>query len=174
MTAEEFLAFEGEPDVRSELVDGEVRALAPPSDVHGLMVMNVGHVLRQRRAREPRCRPRADAGIRVAEADYDTADVAVSCVEATAERELRDPVLIVEVLSPSTRAQDLGVKLPAYRELPSLRKIWLVDSTRRWVEVGTREGEGWQGRDVIGSGRFHSPARDADIPLEELCEGVGV
>ncbi len=51
MTGEEFLAFEGEPDVRYELVDGEVRALAPPSDVHGLMVMNVGHVLRQRRAR---------------------------------------------------------------------------------------------------------------------------
>ena len=54
-----------------------------------------------------------------------------------------DPVVIVEVLSPSTEAEDRGVKLPAYRRLASVRDILLVASDGPAVEHYVRQGEQW-------------------------------
>jgi Uma2 family endonuclease len=53
-----------------------------------------------------------------------------------------DPVLIVEVLSPTTINIDKGEKLDDYKSLESLREVWLVDSTRRWVTLLCRVPEG--------------------------------
>lgn len=79
-----------------------------------------------------------------------------------------DPVLIVEVLSPATANRDRGEKLDEYRELPSVREIWFVDSTRRFATVLRRVPEGWLLTDHIGRGTFRSAVLDAEISLDEL------
>jgi Uma2 family endonuclease len=93
---------------------------------------------------------------------------------ATGAREVPDPVLLVEVLSPSTKDVDCGTKLEEYRALPSVREVWLVDSTRRVVTCWLRRPDGWFVTDTIGRGSFRSDVLDAAIALDELYEGVEV
>jgi Uma2 family endonuclease len=52
------------------------------------------------------------------------------------------PVVIVQVLSPSTAAYDLGDKAAAYRKLPSLRHLVLVSQDKVRVEHYHRSAEG--------------------------------
>jgi len=172
LTVDEFLAFEGEADVRYELVDGEIRAMAPAGDRHGLICANVAILLHRRRPR-PECAPRVEAGIRVDDHDFFVADVVLACGRPRAEPGTPDPWLIVEVLSPSTRLHDLGLKADRYRELAGLRELWLVDSERRRVQQWLRRGpRDWHVRDVIGTGTFDSPVLAATVSLDELYEGI--
>ncbi len=53
-----------------------------------------------------------------------------------------NPMLVVEVLSPSTRDYDLGRKASFYRTIPSLATLLFVDSERRWVQRQTRQSHG--------------------------------
>lgn len=170
----EFLAFGGEPDVRYELVAGEIRAMAPAGARHNRIQAAVVHVLERRLSGRRPCASFGEAGIRISEEDFYIADVAVSCREAEDAPGVAEPLLLVEVLSPGTRAHDLGTKLPAYKEIASVREIWLVDSTRRWVEHWVREEEGWRARDVIAGGRLESPVLEDGVTLDELYEASGL
>ena len=55
---------------------------------------------------------------------------------------LTNPVLVVEVLSPSTEAYDRGRKFEQYRKIESLRQYVLVASDRTSVELFTRQANG--------------------------------
>ncbi|TXI69858.1 MAG: Uma2 family endonuclease, partial [Limnohabitans sp.] len=54
-----------------------------------------------------------------------------------------NPVLVVEVLSPSTEAYDRGLKFAKYRLLPSLRTYVLVSQDRPLIEWYHRSANGW-------------------------------
>ena len=86
---------------------------------------------------------------------------------ARAARSL-EPLLVVEVLSPSTRIHDLGRKLNDYKTLPSVQEIWMVDSERRWVQLWRRDGERWIVQDLVGSADVRQ--RSAWTPPSQLDE----
>lgn len=50
-----------------------------------------------------------------------------------------NPILLIEILSPSTRAHDYGTKLPCYKEIPSLQTILFVEQTKPHVTVMERQ-----------------------------------
>jgi Uma2 family endonuclease len=54
-----------------------------------------------------------------------------------------NPVLVVEVLSPSTEDYDRGEKLAHYKQVPSLREVVLVAHDQRQLEIWRREGAVW-------------------------------
>ncbi|HET6469522.1 MAG TPA: Uma2 family endonuclease [Geminicoccaceae bacterium] len=174
MTVAEFLAYEGEPDVRYELVRGEPVAMAPGSNAHGLITGNAWGEIDRRLAERSPCRAQVEAGIAIDAENFFVADVAATCAEHDAERWIVDPFLIVEVLSPSTSARDLAVKLPAYKELPCVREIWLIDSRRRWVEMWHRDEAGWTGRDYIGGASFASLMLDDRVTLDRLYRNTAL
>ncbi len=68
----------------------------------------------------------------------------VCCSEI--DRQARDaatePVLIAEILSPSTAAFDRREKFAAYESLPSLAECLIIDPERRSLELFARSGEG--------------------------------
>ena len=169
---EEFLAFDDGTDTRYELFDGQVVAVAPASDVHGALVMRlarrIGNALR------PGCEVIGEAGIVPPErADsYYQADLAVTCAGLTGQQFVAEPILIVEVLSPSTTAIDRERKLPDYRTIPSLEDILVVSSTEPRIEHYRREGDGWKIHDLRGQGTLRLPACDITIDLAELYAGV--
>jgi Uma2 family endonuclease len=174
MTVDEFLTWDDGTDTRYELVDGVIRAMAPPSNAHGTIVINIGTLLRTvLRDRRP-CRPQAEAGIRIGDWTRWQADVAVTCTPITTGSEIDQPLLIVEVLSPGTRSHDLGRKLDDYKTLPSVREIWMVDCERRWVQVWLRNGDRWAAQDLVGSTRFDSGALDAAVALDDLYADSGL
>ena len=78
----------------------------------------------------------------------------------------------VEVLSPATMAFDLACKLQRYAELPSVQEIWMVDSSRAWVQVWQRQEAHWSVEMVSGSARFRSAFLNTEIALDQVYAGV--
>jgi Uma2 family endonuclease len=79
----------------------------------------------------------------------------VSCDEADRQRPLsvQAPCLVVEVLSDSTAAYDLGAKFAAYRQVPSLQEYLVVDINRRQLELFRRQPAGWVLHESAGQPR---------------------
>ena len=175
VTADEFLAFEGEGDTRYELIDGAIVARATESDAHGTIVGNAGGEIARCLESRPPCRAVASSGIRLDERNHYKADLAATCAEPDAAPYVREPFLIVEVLSATTAKDDLAVKLPRYIALPSVREIWLIDSRERWVQVWRRGGEAWiVSLPLRGPAIFRSDALGDEIALDRLYRNSGL
>ena len=149
VTVGEFEAFleRQPPDTRWELLEGHILAMTNPSEDHGLIATGLGSALWEI-ARKQGCRT-VVGGLRVqssGEAAQITAtipDVVVRCGERAGRNWVDDPLIVVEVLSPSTMDFDRGPKLEFYKALPSLRDIVLVYQDQVRVEHYRRDGEGW-------------------------------
>lgn len=167
-SAEDYLAWEATQTVRHEFAAGEVLAMAGAGEAHVTLVLNVAMALRQHLAGTP-CRTFiTDMKLRVDAADaYFYPDVMVTCSarDATDPLVKREPVLLVEVLSPATAAFDRGDKFAAYRLLPTLREYLLVDPDACRCDL-YRLGE--QGLWVL-----HPAAPGAGLALESVGLEVG-
>jgi Uma2 family endonuclease len=174
-TVEAFLAWDDGTDRRHELVDGQIAAMAPPSETHATIVMNLGTAIRNQL--RPPCRVLGEFGVRLEGRD-DTSyrfDLTVTWAPAEAARRyIADPVLIVEVLSPSTRLHDRGRKRDDYRQLPSVQEIMLVAREQRRVQHSRREGPRWIVEDRIGDVDLRLAAVPDPIPLASVYEGSGI
>ena len=134
-TVDEYFASEEKSEIRHEFFEGEVFAMAGESIAHNTISLNVAFACRQA-LRGKRCRVQME-GIQLAvEANrhYTYPDIVVSCdpQDQHERRRLHHPVLIVEVLSPSTEAYDRGLKFNQYKKLSSLRHYLLV-SQKTWL-----------------------------------------
>lgn len=145
MSAQDFLAWDETQTVRHEFVAGEVFAMAGAGEAHVTAAGNVYLLLRQHLAGTP-CRTFiTDMKLRVDAADavfYPDVMVTCSATDAADPLVKREPVLLVEVLSPATAAYDRGDKFAAYRKLPSLREYLLVDTDSRRCDLYRKGGDG--------------------------------
>lgn len=156
MTVEEYLEWEANQHERHEFVDGAVVFLPnleaePEQDARGkderhvTASMNVAFTLRQHLAGTP-CRTfMADMKLRPAQqGNFFYPDVMVTCAEADRADPLvkREPVLIVEVLSPSTAAYDRGNKFAHYRGITALKEVVFIDLDSRRIDVMRRGPDG--------------------------------
>ncbi len=148
MTADEFIAWAMEQGSggKYELVGGEVLAMAPERAGHWRVKTRVVHALIDAVERGGlACEVLGDR--MAVEVSADTVyepDALVRCGPPVPDDAVRvlDPVVIVEVLSPSTRAQDSGAKLVDYFLFASLRHYLLVDAVRRTVVHHARAADG--------------------------------
>jgi Uma2 family endonuclease len=99
----------------------------------------------------------------------------VTCAPTDAgRRDVADPILIVEVLSPTTQLHDRGCKLDDYRQLPSVNEILLVASEQRRVQHWRRDGPRWIVEDLIADADPRLAAVPDPIPLAAIYEGSGI
>jgi Uma2 family endonuclease len=146
-TYAEYLALEEESSVRHEFLGGEIYAMAGGSPDHaGLaaaLIRSLGTGL------PPGCRAfTSDLRVRIAATGLSTyPDVAVVCgrTERAPDDPLAvtNPVLLVEVTSPSTEEYDRGEKLRHYKSLPSLREVLIVSHRSPELTLHRREGAQW-------------------------------
>ena len=142
-TAADYLAWEATQDQRSEFIDGEVFAMAGGTLAHNNATLATGATLRQHLKGSP-CRAFvSDVKVNVqASNSLFYPDVVVACQPgdlANAQAQtLTEPILIAEVLSPSTAAFDRGGKFAHYRLLDSLQEYVLIDTDTPRVEVFRR------------------------------------
>jgi Uma2 family endonuclease len=176
MTVDEFLQWEDGTDTRYELLDGVVIAMAPPAPPHGILFARLaGTIDAALRSRRP-CIVQGEAGI-VRPDHNDTcyvADLAVTCEPLRAEdRLIRSPVLIVEILSPSTASHDRQRKVADYRQIASVNEILLIDSQSIFAEVLRREGPQWITEIVEGpAATLTLRSVPIGIAMAELYEGI--
>jgi Uma2 family endonuclease len=135
----EYLAREERSDVRHELVGGRVYQMAGGTERHELAVAALVRRLHPG-ARAARCRTFANRQLRVPSGDHYYPDVMVACGKAANQLYEERPTLIVEVLSPSTAAEDRKGKLRAYTTCGSLERYVLVDPVFRRFEVFVHGG----------------------------------
>ena len=138
MTADEFIAWALEqPSGRYELAAGEVIAMAPERAAHALVKLAAAQALQEAAAAAGLpCQVFPDGmAVRIDEGTVYEPDASLRCGPKLAgdEVELPDPMVLVEVLSPSSRAQDSGAKLEAYFRLPSVRHYLIVNTATRTV-----------------------------------------
>jgi Uma2 family endonuclease len=178
MTLAEFLRWEDGTDTRYELIRGAPVAMAPPARAHGVLCARLGGLIDAGlRSRRP-CTAQAEAGV-VPPGRNDTfyvADLAVTCRPyERGEQLVKDPILLVEILSPSTERHDRRTKVPAYRTIDSVGEILLIDSESIYAEILRREGDHWitelvQGRNAV----IRLSSVDLQIAMADLYEGIDV
>ena len=132
---DDYFSIEEMSDVRHEYFDGDIFAMAGGSLNHNRIVLNVAEAFRSA-LRGGDCEAFAtDMRLKTASGLYTYPDVMVICgrIQLTddAPETVTNPVVIVEVLSPSTRDYDSGAKLDHYRSIPTLRDYLLVEQRDR-------------------------------------------
>jgi Uma2 family endonuclease len=189
LSEEEYLRLEAQSPVRHEYVNGELFAMTGGTLRHNTIALNLATALRAHLRSSP-CRVFInDVRVRVDKTNsYYYPDVLVSCARGPQPVDLNavtvaDPVLVIEVLSPSTDATDRREKLLAYRTLATLAEYVLVSQDDARIEIHRRRGDiGWQkiehtGQEVVelASVGLQIPTRDIyeGVPIESLARGPG-
>ena len=139
LTPEEYITLERKATLKSEYISGEILAMSGASNAHNLITLDIGTELNIQ-LRERECFVYTnDMRVRTSPmGSYFYPDVVVVCGEPRFEDNVFDtllnPILIIEVLSPSTEAYDKGEKFRHYQELTSLQEYILVSQDRIRVE----------------------------------------
>jgi Uma2 family endonuclease len=181
MTADEFIAWameqpEGE---RYELVGGEVVGMAPERVAHARVKARVFNALAdaiERGGLECEAFPDGMAVQVSADTVYEP-DAQVRCGPSLPDDDVKilDPIIVVEVLSPSTRAYDAGAKLGGYFRMPSVRHYLLLEIRNRIVIHHERAASGDIATRIAheGSVRLDPPGITFDIAALFQAEGEG-
>lgn len=147
-TVEEYLLLERDSLEKHEYYDGEIFAMAGATPAHNAVTLNIGAELRAA-LRDKDCIALAsDMRVFVPAGLYCYPDATVVCGAPDIEKyrgleTLKNPLLIVEVLSKSTEAYDRGTKFDLYKTIPSLRGYLLVSQEKPKVDYFSHREDGW-------------------------------
>ena len=183
LTPEEYITLERKaiPDaetVRSEYVNGEIINMPGASFAHNLITSNIISELHTRLKGSPCAVFANDMRISIPTAKcYFYPDVGVVCDEPRFEDDVFDtllnPIVIIEVLSPSTEAYDRGEKFAHYRQLTSLQEYVLVSQDQIRVDHYRRQERLWIFTDIEKRDEIlQLPSLQCELPLQEIYERV--
>ncbi|MDI1431554.1 Uma2 family endonuclease [Polyangium sorediatum] len=177
-TFAEYVAYDEASETKHEYVDGEIHAMAGSTARHSLLTTGMSSALSQA-LRDRGCRVFSpDMRIRVQETGLATyPDVSVVCGKLEFDPEssttLTNPLLIAEVLSPSTEKYDRRQKFNHYRLIPTLREYLLVSQDERHITHYTRnEDDTWTLRDVRLSQPLALRTLGVTLSLDDIYRGV--
>lgn len=138
---EEYLEIEKNSLEKCEYHDGEIFSMAGGTINHSLLANNVGGSLRDAiKGNGKNCRTfNSDAKIAISERKFVYADASVVCGKTetfpTMKEGIKNPILIVEVLSESTALYDREFKFQAYQSMASFQEYILVSQDKIFIEV---------------------------------------
>jgi len=147
MSLAEFLTWEpGDPSVRAwQLIDGEPVAMAPGSRSHGAIQAEFSALLRNHLLeRGSSCQVVTEAGVVPklrADRNFRIPDIGVTCAPPSADLMLPDPVLLIEILSPSNEVET-WVNVWTYASIPTVSEILVIQSTRIGAQLLRRGSDG--------------------------------
>ena len=163
--------------VQFELVEGVIVMMTNPTETHEQIAANIGAPLKL--AMDVRNCRTYQGGMRVQrsddprETDKTRPDVVVRCGQAGRGNYITDPLIIVEVLSPSTIDVDRGAKLDFYKSLPTVRHIALVYQDQMRVEHYRRSEHGFDFEALTHSNEsLHLDAVEFRIGLANVYFGI--
>jgi Uma2 family endonuclease len=144
-TLEEYLSYDASQARRYAYRYGEIIAMAGASDEHNTITGNTFASLHSQLRQRP-CRVYAnDMRVRVSDDEYVYPDIAVVCgkpdIRDMKGDTLFNPMLIVEVLSKSTRKYDLEGKFESYRTIDTLQEYVLIHQDKVRAHRYTRQSD---------------------------------
>lgn len=178
-TAAEYLAFERDSDTKHEFYRGELFAMSGGTGPHSGIASNIIRALGNALSDRPCIVHTSDLRVACPTGLYTYPDVSVVCgkvqYEDAANDVLLNPIVIVEVLSPSTEAYDRGAKFKHYRTIPSFREYVLVSQHEARVEHYSRQQDAahWLLTTIDDpQGVVAFPALNCTIPMAEIYAKV--
>jgi Uma2 family endonuclease len=179
MSAEEFFAWQQKQERLYELVDGlpvlPLKMMTGASQAHDRAVVNIIASL-HRQLRGGPCRPTtSDLAVRIPAGNIRRPDVTVECGQAgRRDMAVRDPPVVVEVLSPSTMSFDRFKKVVEYQTVHTLTHILLVDTEAPRIDVLARsDAETWVSTRHEGlHAKIDLPTIKASLDLADVFEGM--
>lgn len=178
ISVEDYLVGYATSPVKHEFLGGTVHAMSGASNRHNAIAGNVFAAF-HRALRSKPCQPfNSDTKIRIRLADHIRfyyPDAMVVCQPNPPEDHFQDqPLILVEVLSDSTRRTDLVEKRDAYLTIPTLRVLVFIEPDMPSLMVHRRQADGSFATEVHSGldATLALPEIEAEVPLAELYERV--
>ena len=169
MTPDDYLAWEALQEFKWEFDGFQPIAMVGGTKAHSVVRMNLTTALTNRLAGKP-CQPYGDEmKVRIgSKCRYP--DALVSCTEfANSDTVAAEPVVIFEILSPSTSDTDKTAKLAEYLSLPSVQRYVMLEQNRIFATIVARTPDGWSLALAVKGGTLAMPEIGIEVPMAELC-----
>ena len=147
MSVEEFLDFAEQSEERYEYIDGELYTMTPTKYYHNVICYNLMFRLGISLANTDCQVLVTGQGVKAGEGNYLIPDVSVVCGQPETEADTRillNPIVVVEVISPSSVTHDRILKRDLYESVNSIQAYLIVEQDQALVELYTRSETGWQ------------------------------
>jgi Uma2 family endonuclease len=171
ISEEDYLEGELHSDIKHEYIDGEVYAMSGAKAAHNRISGNINRKFGNHLEGQP-CEPfSADMKVKIG-SKYFYPDVLVDCSDLD-DNDLftESPVILVEVLSRSTRRVDETTKRVAYLQIPTLQEYVLIEQDFVDVEV-VRRSEGWQSKHYFLGDDITFESINLTLRVEEIYDRV--
>jgi Uma2 family endonuclease len=170
MSLDEFLVWERDQPEKHEYAGGVITMMTGASLAHATITMNVAFVLRQA-LRGTGCRPFANDAKAVASDSVRYPDVVVTCQPVDGTDDIvPEPIVVIEVISPSTEREDRGRKKFDYFATPSIRQYALIEQDERRIDLYTRTGASWIDEVIEGEAVLNLSSIGVEISLDTIYE----
>lgn len=173
MSLEEFLAWERDQDLRFEFDGFGPVAMTGGSFAHSEIATNLVETLRRRLRGGPCRAARGDLKV-IVNGRIRYPDAVVTCAPIRNDADVvPEPVVVFEVLSPSTAGIDRIAKNADYRATPSIRHYVMLEQTSQAATMFSRDGDQWIGRLLTGDVVLRFPELGIEVPLADIYAGIG-
>ena len=174
MTLAEYMAWEEQQPGRNEFCRGDIYVMTGVRMENAIVTANLARHVGNHLSGTPRRVFIEAMKVQIADDMVLYPDVFVACGPfKPGVLVVTDPVLIVEVLSPSTQAYDRSQKFALYRRLPALQEYALIDPETRRVEVSRSNDDGyWNLIDMSDDAAVHLESIQCRIEMADLFDGV--
>lgn len=179
MTVEAFehlLNFES--PYRYELINGIICDMTGSTPEHADLVYNITELLKDQLGKRGPYRVYQRQYVAIPGHPSVVPDVVVSCDVADRDKQKRlkpfrigSPLIVVEVLSPSTEKYDRGEKFGRYQCCPTLEVYVLVSQDEKHIEV-YRRAKGWKQERFGAERTIKLEQLDLEVPMDAMYEGV--
>jgi len=167
-----------ESPYRYGLIDDVVYDMTGSTPEHSVIASNVEGLLREQLGRSGPCRTHRDQYVAIPGRPPVVPDVVLTCdlVDWDKDKRLKpfkiqSPLIVVEVLSPSTESYNRTEKFARYMLCPTLEVYILVSQDEQHIEV-YRRSRGWK-QERVAAGQAIKPEQlDLELPIGSIYEGV--
>ena len=172
MTLAEFLDWEAKQELRYEFDGIQPVAMAGGTRAHADIQANLAAALRTQLRGKPCKFYGSDLKIEVV-GKIRYPDGFVTCSPGDNKSTVvTDPVVIFEVLSPSTSSTDRILKPREYQATPSVQRYVILEQDRIAATVLTRAGDNWIANILLEDSALAMPEIGVEVPLAELYDGI--
>lgn len=179
MTQEAFeLALSVESPYHYEWIDGVIYNMAPPSPEHSFIADSLVGLFRDQIGTDGSCVVYQNQSVLIPDRASVTPDLVLTCDPADWDKDKRlqpfkvqRPIIVIEILSPSTQRFDRTEKFERYKRCPSLEAYIMIDQFQRHIEVYQRCRD-WQKEVYVADDVIQFDQLDLEFPLDEIYKRV--
>lgn len=167
-----------ESPYRYELIDGVVYDMTGSTPEHSVIASNIEILLREQLGTSGPCHTHREQYVTIPGKPPVVPDVVLTCDRADWDKDkrlkpfmIRSPLIVFEVLSPTTERYDRTEKFARYMRCPTLEVYILVSQDEQHIEV-YRRSMGWKQERFTANQTIKLEQLDLELPVNSIYEGV--